>query len=341
MGQRTQRYEYSNHYGIHIQYDSYMVPENALPVGSFRLLEVDNYVILPVGKAVRMLVTSTDVLHSWAVPSLGVKLDACPGRLNQVAIQLTRPGKFFGQCSEICGLNHGFMPIGVRGVSVPEYLLWYDGSLLWEAYETLYPDETKDDVVEKIFSGIENVELKTNSNISLTNDLQLEEAEILNFLGLGTIFSLKQKQIKKHMRNILTITSLFTLTQLFFSPSWLDAPIQYQIGLQAPATPIMEGIINFHNHIMFFIVGIACFVFWLLYRCFSLYVVHENSNIKRRVANFTHSTMLEVVWTIVPALILMVIAVPSFSLLYAMDEMVDPSVTFKTIGHQWYWKCAV
>jgi len=148
-----QRYEYSNHYGIHIQYDSYMVPENALPLGSFRLLEVDNYVMLPVGKSVRMLVTSTDVLHSWAVPSLGVKLDACPGRLNQVAIQLTRPGKFFGQCSEICGLNHGFMPIGVRGLVLPEYLLWYDASLLWEAYDILYPEDTEG-TLDKIFAPI-------------------------------------------------------------------------------------------------------------------------------------------------------------------------------------------
>lgn len=84
----------------------------------FRLLEVDREVILPVKTHVRLLITAADVLHSWAVPSLGVKMDACPGRLNQVNLFISRAGVFYGQCSELCGINHGFMPIVVRSVWV-------------------------------------------------------------------------------------------------------------------------------------------------------------------------------------------------------------------------------
>lgn len=113
----------------------------------------------------------------------------------------------------------------------------------------------------------------------------------------------------------------------------LDAAENWQLGMQDPATPMMEGIINFHNHLMFFLVAIAIFVFWLLGRCISLYSYDSN----KRVDNFTHSTTLEIVWTIVPAIILMIIAIPSFALLYSMDEMLDPAITLKVIGHQWYW----
>jgi len=114
----------------------------------------------------------------------------------------------------------------------------------------------------------------------------------------------------------------------------LDAAEPWQIGFQAPATPLMEGIINFHNYIMFFLVGIAAFVMWLLARCLVLYNAETNKN---PVDNFTHATLVEIVWTIVPAFILVLIAVPSFALLYSMDEMLDPAVTLKVVGHQWYW----
>lgn len=82
---------------------------------SLRRLEVDNRRVRPIGTHIRRLVTAADVLHSWAVPALGVKLDACPGRLNQVAVYMTRPGVYYGQCSEICGANHGFIPVVVEG----------------------------------------------------------------------------------------------------------------------------------------------------------------------------------------------------------------------------------
>jgi len=84
-----------------------------LQPGDLRLLEVDNSLHLPVGVPIRLLITSADVIHSWAVPSLGVKVDAIPGRLNEVYLLIFREGEFYGQCSELCGVNHGFMPIKV------------------------------------------------------------------------------------------------------------------------------------------------------------------------------------------------------------------------------------
>jgi len=87
-----------------------------------RLLEVDHVLVLPIKTSIRLLVTAADVLHSWAIPSLGIKVDACPGRLNQVYFEICRPGCFYGQCSEICGVNHGFMPIMVYAINLKDYL---------------------------------------------------------------------------------------------------------------------------------------------------------------------------------------------------------------------------
>jgi heme/copper-type cytochrome/quinol oxidase subunit 2 len=99
-----------------------MVPEEDLVLGRLRLLEVDTRLILPIEKQLRLFITASDVLHSWAVPSLGIKLDACPGRLNQVALWIKRSGVYYGQCSEICGINHGFMPIVVEAVDEGDFL---------------------------------------------------------------------------------------------------------------------------------------------------------------------------------------------------------------------------
>jgi len=120
-------YEYSDYSDLNgnsISFDSYMVIDDDLTIGQLRLLEVDNRVILPSNTHIRALVTSTDVLHSWAIPSLGVKMDACPGRLNQVSLFIKRNGVFFGQCSEICGIQHGFMPIVVESISIEDYIKW-------------------------------------------------------------------------------------------------------------------------------------------------------------------------------------------------------------------------
>ena len=108
-----------------LNFDSYMINTNDLTPGSFRLLEVDNRVLLPIHTHLRLLVTSADVIHSWAVPSIGIKIDACPGRLSQASLFIKREGVYYGQCSEICGVNHGFMPIVVKAVSVSTYFDWF------------------------------------------------------------------------------------------------------------------------------------------------------------------------------------------------------------------------
>jgi cytochrome c oxidase subunit 2 len=122
-------YEYSDYVtesGDAIEFDSYMIPESDLELGQFRLLDVDNRVVIPVDTHIRLIVTGSDVLHSFAVPSFGVKIDAVPGRLNQSSMLAERTGTFYGQCSEICGVYHGFMPIAVEAVSVQDYLAWVD-----------------------------------------------------------------------------------------------------------------------------------------------------------------------------------------------------------------------
>nr|YP_007506950.1 cytochrome c oxidase subunit II [Gracupica nigricollis]ABW71597.1 cytochrome oxidase subunit II [Gracupica nigricollis]AEW43575.1 cytochrome c oxidase subunit II [Gracupica nigricollis]AEW43588.1 cytochrome c oxidase subunit II [Gracupica nigricollis] len=108
-----------------LTFDSYMIPTSDLPLGHFRLLEVDHRVIVPAESKVRVIVTADDVLHSWAVPSLGVKTDAIPGRLNQTAFLASRPGIYYGQCSEICGANHSFMPIVVESTPLAIFENWF------------------------------------------------------------------------------------------------------------------------------------------------------------------------------------------------------------------------
>jgi cytochrome c oxidase subunit 2 len=124
-------YEYSDFItdsGESIDFDSYMIPESDLELGQFRLLDVDNKLIIPVDCHIRLIITGSDVLHSFSVPSLGLKLDAVPGRLNQVSFLAERVGTFYGQCSEICGVWHGFMPIVVEAVSSPDFLVWIDSA---------------------------------------------------------------------------------------------------------------------------------------------------------------------------------------------------------------------
>ena len=110
--------------GEYLSFDSYLVNLNDLGYGKFRLLEVDNRLFLPINTHVSLVITSADVIHSWAVPSFGVKIDATPGRLSHITLYFQRRGTFFGQCSEICGTGHGFMPIVVRVVSTDEWNYW-------------------------------------------------------------------------------------------------------------------------------------------------------------------------------------------------------------------------
>uniref|UniRef100_A0AAU6PC60 Cytochrome c oxidase subunit 2 n=1 Tax=Echinolaelaps traubi TaxID=3119979 RepID=A0AAU6PC60_9ACAR len=118
-------YEYSD---FNLEYDSFMIPENELEKDKFRLLEVDNNLIIPNLMSLRLMVTSADVIHSWTIPGLGVKVDAIPGRLNQIFLFSYRPGLYYGQCSEICGANHSFMPITLEIVSLNNFLNWINSN---------------------------------------------------------------------------------------------------------------------------------------------------------------------------------------------------------------------
>ena len=116
------RYEYSDF--LNLEFDSYIIQTEDLEIGDYRLLEVDNRAVIPWGIEIRVLVTAADVIHSWTIPSLGVKVDAIPGRLNQLSLTSYRPGVFYGQCSEICGANHSFIPIVVETVDHSSFLNW-------------------------------------------------------------------------------------------------------------------------------------------------------------------------------------------------------------------------
>ena len=126
-------YEYSDYAtlegGESLNFDSYMIPTSDLVKGSLRSLEVDNRIVLPINTHIRVLITAADVLHAWAVPSFGIKVDACPGRLTQASLFIKREGVYYGQCSEICGVNHAFMPIVVKGVSVNRFTNWIAAKL--------------------------------------------------------------------------------------------------------------------------------------------------------------------------------------------------------------------
>lgn len=115
-------YEYSDFNNI--EFDAYIIPSSEINIESFRLLDVDNRTVVPFNSQVRILITAADVLHSWTVPRIGVKADATPGRLNQVNFYVNRPGLYFGQCREICGANHRFIPIVLERISPKSFINW-------------------------------------------------------------------------------------------------------------------------------------------------------------------------------------------------------------------------
>lgn len=114
------RYEYSTSIG----YDSFMIPTEELEIGQYRLLEVDNPVVVPILTPIKSLITSADVIHSYSVPSLGIKVDAIPGRINAVNYTILREGKYYGQCYENCGSAHSMMPIVIKGTNINEFITW-------------------------------------------------------------------------------------------------------------------------------------------------------------------------------------------------------------------------
>nr|AGJ84209.1 cytochrome c oxidase subunit II [Eriosoma sp. 23133] len=113
-------YEYSDFNNI--QFESYLI--NEVSKNNFRLIEVDNKTILPYKFNIRLLISSDDVIHSWTIPSLAIKMDAIPGRMNQINLFMNRPGLYFGQCSEICGINHSFMPIQIESINLNKFIFW-------------------------------------------------------------------------------------------------------------------------------------------------------------------------------------------------------------------------
>lgn len=114
-------YEYPD---FNLEFDSFMLPITEIDKSSFRLLDTDRRTVLPLNRNTRFLITAADVIHAWTVPSLGIKVDAIPGRLNQLNSIPNRPGLFFGQCSEICGANHRFMPISLEITSLKNFFSW-------------------------------------------------------------------------------------------------------------------------------------------------------------------------------------------------------------------------
>jgi len=133
-------YEYPDE---NIIFDSYMVETKDLKAGQPRLLAVDNVVVVPVNKVVKVLITANDVLHAWALPSFGVKRDAVPGRINETWFKAERVGTFYGQCSELCGIKHAFMPIEVRVVSEEDYQEWLTDAKVKFAKEVIEEDKYK------------------------------------------------------------------------------------------------------------------------------------------------------------------------------------------------------
>ena len=119
-------YQYPDHHDI--LFDSYMLKEEDLKEGDYRLLAVDNEVVLPVDTVIRLQATSADVIHSWAIPAFGIKKDTVPGRINEAWVKITKMGTYYGQCSELCGIDHGFMPIKVRAVSKEDFAQWVKGA---------------------------------------------------------------------------------------------------------------------------------------------------------------------------------------------------------------------
>jgi cytochrome c oxidase subunit 2 len=116
------QYDYPDHGGM--TFDSYMIEEKDLKPGQKRLLDVDNPLVLPVGTKIKFILTSADVIHSWAMPSLAIKTDTIPGRLNETWTRIEKEGLYYGQCSEICGVGHAFMPIVIKAVSPEAFDLW-------------------------------------------------------------------------------------------------------------------------------------------------------------------------------------------------------------------------
>lgn len=133
-------YSITDYEPLLINFDSYLIPESDIEEGQPRLLNVDNIVYLPILTPIRFLISSDDVIHSFSIPSLGVKLDAIPGRINQINVYILKEGLYLGQCTELCGIQHAYMPIAIKGVNNTQYLSWLlsFNSIHWNQFLNLF-----------------------------------------------------------------------------------------------------------------------------------------------------------------------------------------------------------
>ena len=139
-------YEYPDHGDFY--FESYMVQDADLQEGDLRLLTVDNPLVIPANKNIQILITAGDVLHSWAVPSMGLKTDAVPGRLNETWVNVKEPGTYRGQCSEICGTGHGFMPVVVKVLPESEFIAWAnEAKNNYAINEDIKTNETNEEII--------------------------------------------------------------------------------------------------------------------------------------------------------------------------------------------------
>ena len=139
-------YEYPDHGDFY--FESYMVQDADLQEGDLRLLTVDNPLVIPANKNIQILITAGDVLHSWAVPSMGLKTDAVPGRLNETWVNVKEPGIYRGQCSEICGTGHGFMPVVVKVLPESEFIAWAnEAKNNYAINEDIKTNETNEEII--------------------------------------------------------------------------------------------------------------------------------------------------------------------------------------------------
>lgn len=139
-------YEYPDHGDFY--FESYMTQDEDLQEGDLRLLTVDNPLVIPANKNIQILITAGDVLHSWAVPSMGLKTDAVPGRLNETWVNVKEPGIYRGQCSEICGTGHGFMPVVVKVLPESEFIAWAnEAKNNYAINEDIKTNETNEEII--------------------------------------------------------------------------------------------------------------------------------------------------------------------------------------------------
>ena len=139
-------YEYPDHGDFY--FESYMIQDEDLQEGDLRLLTVDNPLVIPANKNIQILITAGDVLHSWAVPSMGLKTDAVPGRLNETWVNVKEPGIYRGQCSEICGTGHGFMPVVVKVLPESEFIAWAnEAKNNYAINEDIKTNETNEEII--------------------------------------------------------------------------------------------------------------------------------------------------------------------------------------------------